>query len=142
MGNTQVRRRPGPSPVSVPRRPLTVLVVDDDDDMRAYLGACVGRLGDVRVVEAGDGMEALRLARALLPDLVLTDMVMPRMDGAELCRTLREDPVTAHIRLVVVSGETREPPPCADGFLTKPFNALTLREQARHALPPHPSSQP
>lgn len=113
--------------MSLPRRPLTFLVVDDDDDMRAYLASCVARLGDVRVIEAADGLEALRLAQTLLPDLVLTAVVLPRMDGLELCRTLREDPDTAHIGLIVVDGETRGPPPCADSFLLIPINAEALR---------------
>ena len=123
--------------MSLSARPWLFLVVDDDVDMRAYLGTCLAGLGDVRVVEAQDGLEALRLAQALLPDLVLTDVVMPRMDGLELCRALRTDPATAHIALLLVSSETRGPPSCADGFLLTPLNAATLRSEALRLL--HPS---
>ncbi|MEM0961972.1 MAG: response regulator [Bacteroidota bacterium] len=117
--------------------PWTILVVDDDDDMRLYVRRCLHRLGAVRVVEAGDGREALRIAQTLIPDLVLADWAMPRLDGIALCRALRADPATSRIPLLLMTG-LRGPPACADGVLEKPFNASVLCDHAQRLLPSSP----
>ncbi|MEM1117418.1 MAG: response regulator [Bacteroidota bacterium] len=123
--------RPSPSP-------WTLLVVDDDDDMRLYVRGCLDGLGTVRVVEAGDGREAFRIAQALIPDLVLADWAMPRLDGNGLCRALRADPATAGIPLLLMTG-LRGPPACADGVIAKPFNASVLRDHVQRLLHPPPT---
>jgi two-component system, OmpR family, phosphate regulon response regulator PhoB len=79
------------------------LVVDDDAQLR-LLFAQVLRLGGLRVLEAGSGREALRLARPFAPDFVVTDIEMPDVDGLELCRRLRERPATSKVPIVVVTG--------------------------------------
>ena len=112
----------------------SILVVDDDADMRLYLAGCLRALAGGVVRQAADGAEALRMARAEAPDLIVTDLVMPGLGGAALCAALRADARTAGVRVLLVSGETRGPPPCADAFLLKPFDAATLRAHARHAL--------
>ena len=119
------------------RGPTAVLVVDDDADMRLYLTGCLRSFGEatLTVTEATDGRDALLLARALLPGLIISDMVMPGLDGVALCLALKADPKTQAIPFLLVSGETRAPPPCADGFLAKPFNATSLREQVERLLP-------
>ncbi len=120
----------------------TVLIADDDDDMRLYVRSCLRSAGVGAVLEAADGDEALRLAQAEGPDLVISDVVMPGLGGEALCRALRADPATAAIPLLLVSGAARPagaraPPTCADGFLAKPFNAARLRA-AIARLPPRP----
>lgn len=117
---------------------LTVLVVDDDPDMRLYLGRCLLALGAAHIVEADDGLQALLLARAIRVDLVVTDVVMPGLDGPALCRALRAEPHTRAVPVIFVSGETREPPSCADGLVTKPFNAAGLRAVVERVLGPRP----
>ena len=117
--------RTAAAPVSVAPHLLTVLVADDDADMRRYVAGCL--VGPVRILEASDGLDALRLARALTPDLVIADVVMPGLDGHALCEALHAGAATAAIPVLIVSGETRGPPGCADGFLSKPFNAACLR---------------
>ena len=121
--------------------PLCVLVADDDADMRLYLGGCLRAFGVARVLEAADGLDALRLAHEPAVALVVTDLAMPGLDGDSLCHALRADAATAAIPLLVVSGEAQiaalhnaaptagrpREPPCADGFLAKPFNAASLR---------------
>lgn len=106
---------------------LTVVVADDDDDMRLYLRGCIRSLGFRRVLEAADGTDALRLAHEEGVALVVSDVVMPGLDGFALRRALHADAATAAIPVLLVSGETRGPPPGADGFLMKPFNAASLR---------------
>lgn len=132
---------PAPRPAPPPLTVGTVLVVDDDADMRLYVRTCLGVAVTGVVLEAADGDEALRLARAEGPDLVISDVVMPGLDGEALCRALRADPATAGIPLLLVSGEARlvaagAPPTCADGSLAKPFNAARLRAAVARLLPP------
>lgn len=124
--------------MEAPPRPdtLRVLVADDEADMRLYLVGCLRGLGraDVAVTEAADGREALLLARVLVPDLVISDVVMPGLTGLALCRALRADPRTAAVPVLLVSGEVRAPPRCADAFLEKPFNAAGLRAHVERLL--------
>ena len=110
------------------RPPATVLVVDDDEDMRFYVRGCLGKLGLKDVVEASNGVEALRIARGKEIALVVSDVAMPEMDGYELCRTLKADPTLNSVPVLLISGESGEPPPDvrADAFLPKPFNAARL----------------
>jgi CheY-like chemotaxis protein len=128
---------PAALPAMAPRLPLTswtVLVVDDDADMRLYLGGCLRGLGVARVVEAADGQEALRLAPDA--DLVISDVFMPGLDGIALVRALKADARTRAIPVLLVSGEVVLSPldARADGFLTKPFNATRLRAAVERLL--------
>ncbi len=103
---------------------ILVLVADDDDDMRLYIRSCLQSGGDIQIAEAADGAEALALAQTLHPDLIVSDLVMPGLDGAALCRALKADAQTRDIPFLLVSGEA--PAFCADRFLAKPFNAAGL----------------
>ena len=92
--------------VSEPNRsPARVLVVDDDPAMR-LLCAINLELEGLVVLEAEDGLSALARARAEKPDLVVTDVSMPRLDGFGLAEALRRDRRTRRIPLVFLSGET------------------------------------
>ena len=111
---------------------LKILIVDDDPDMRAYVRQCLGFLADriAEVIEAEDGMEALSLARRVKLDLVITDVMMPRLDGYELSRLLKALPKAAPIKVLVISGQPdagRDQLASIDAFLDKPFNAERLR---------------
>ena len=117
---------------------LRILVADDDADMRLYLRSCLRTLspsgyGSVRILEASDGREALHLARAFLPDLIVSDVVMPGLDGEALGDALKADAQTAAIPLLFISGEAT-PPRGRDGFLPKPFNAARLRTEVLRLL--------
>ena len=120
-------------------RPETVriLVVDDDTDMRLYLTGCLNRFGlaGLTITEAADGQEALHLAHALVPALIVSDLLMPGLDGVALCRALKADPRTAAIPFLLISGETHALPSCADAFLEKPFDAAGLRAHVERLLP-------
>ncbi len=115
-----------------PGRPLddlTVLVADDDQDMRLYLKSCLHGLGATRVIETADGSNALRVARAEAIDLVVSDLLMPGMNGISLCAALKDDTRTRDVPVLIISGEHDGIPKGvpADGFLSKPFNAAGLR---------------
>jgi CheY-like chemotaxis protein len=96
-----------------------ILVVDDEPDQRFLLRRTFERAGH-EVSEANDGAAALRAVRELAPDLVVTDIMMPVMDGVEFIRCLRGDPATAHILILAASGDTHLAG-AADAVLPKPY---------------------
>ena len=100
----------------------TVLVVDDDPDMRFMLKLLLER-GGYQVTEAADGLAALHAIKAQLPDLVLTDLRMPMMDGAELIVRLRSDDATATMPIILITAYAVLPNTAelADETIPKPF---------------------
>jgi CheY-like chemotaxis protein len=96
-----------------------ILVVDDEPDLRFILRRIFERAGH-EVADAGHGAQALECVRGSVPELVVTDMMMPVMDGRELIRRLRADPVTAQIPILAVTGNG-ELAGDADALLAKPY---------------------
>jgi CheY-like chemotaxis protein len=123
-------------------RPL-VLVVDDVASMRLLASAMLRRLGYGAVV-AADGKEGLKLSRELRPDLVLTDALMPKLDGREMCRLIKATPGLSETKIVVMSAvytAQRYQHEAvvrygADDFITKPFDARLLREVLQELVGP------
>ena len=109
--------------------PLRILIAEDDVEMRRYLARSLRRLGAPIITEAANGREALDRAQAHVPDLVIADLQMPVLDGAALCRALKEVPETASVPVLLITGDSRAQPTCADAVLVKPFNAVILRRQ-------------
>ena len=109
----------------------TVLVADDHPDIRAYVGRHLEAAG-YRVVEAANGHEALALARARLPDLVVSDVMMPGLDGLGLCRALRADPETDFVPILLLTAKASPEhlleglAHACDAYLTKPFDVREL----------------
>ncbi len=107
-----------------------VLLADDNRDMREYVQRLLGRR--YRVTAVADGGKALRAAVENPPDLILTDVMMPQMDGFALLRALRADPATAAIPVVMLSARAGEEAESegleagADDYLVKPFTAREL----------------
>ncbi|MEV4282623.1 response regulator [Actinoplanes xinjiangensis] len=101
-----------------------ILVVDDEPDLRFLLRRIFSRAGH-EVGEAGDGAAALASVHAAPPDLVVTDMMMPVMDGVELIRRLRCDPKTEAIPILAVSGDWQLAVG-ADAALAKPYQQEEL----------------
>lgn len=115
-----------------------ILVVDDDAVIRRYLDAQLSRLG-CRLIFANDGIEAMEVLEKEHPDLVLLDIVMPRMDGFEVCRRIKGNLETNDIpviHLTALKGEAKEQSfACgADDFLNKPPNFVELRSRIRSHL--------
>jgi len=95
---------------------------------------------------ARDGDEAMRRAQAERPDLILLDLMLPKMDGFEVCTLLKRSPATRHIPIIVLSAKTQEDDErralaCgADVYFKKPFQAPVLLEGIRKCLPRTASS--
>ncbi len=119
--------------------PGRILVVDDDANSRALLRRILNSHGH-EVVEAADGNKALEAVDEYPPDLILLDIVMPHMDGIELCRSLKGNPSTAPIPILLVTGtndrqdQTRGIQAGANDLLFKPVSAEHVVLRVRNAL--------
>jgi DNA-binding response OmpR family regulator len=119
-------------------RPL-VLVADDDPDILALVRFRLERDG-YEVLSAPDGETALDLAMARTPDLAVLDVMMPRLDGYEVTRKLREHGPTTTIPIILLTARVQEPDlergfeAGADDYVTKPFSPQALGERVQAAL--------
>lgn len=115
-----------------------VLIVDDEDLTRILLSQVLERanVGPVEVFMAEDGEEALRVAEQSRPDLVLLDLLLPKMNGYDVCKQLRTIPdYTPHIIILTARGQNTDRQQAKDSgandFMTKPFNPSGLLAQLR-----------
>ena len=117
-----------------------MLVVDDEPVIRELVRSMLGRDGRIRVVTAGDGEEAVELARAHRPPLVLLDVRMPRMNGIDACRAMRDDPASAGATIVMLTAMGQDDDIVrgyeagADDYFLKPFKPSELLERVHEAL--------
>ena len=124
-----------------PRSTRRVLVVDDEPNILYALEETVRDLG-FDCIAACDGEDALVIARGAHPDLIITDVIMPRLDGFELCERLKADEATRDIPVVMVTvratdRDRREGSTAgAAAYLTKPFHLTELKEIIDRLLPP------
>jgi CheY-like chemotaxis protein len=125
------------APTKRRKQPATVriLVVDDEDAITDLLETLLVDVG-YRVMTAHDGQQALAMAREQLPDIVLTDVMMPFMDGLELLHHLRKDARTSNIPVILMSAASRynADAAIADGFLAKPFDIDDVIACINHVL--------
>jgi two-component system phosphate regulon response regulator PhoB len=118
---------------------MTILVVDDEEDILELMKVNLLREG-YKVICAADGEEALKLAKAQLPSLVILDLMLPGIDGLEVCRTLRSDPKTEHIPVIMLSAKGSESDIIvglevgADDYVTKPFSPKVLIARVKRVL--------
>jgi two-component system cell cycle response regulator DivK len=116
-----------------------ILVVDDFEDNREIYAQFL-RFSGYRVAEAVDGLDALAKAAALRPDLIVMDLSLPRLDGWEATRQLKEDPLTRAIPVVALTGhslsghEERVRVSGCDSFVTKPCIPADLEAEIRRVL--------
>lgn len=117
----------------------TVLIVDDNPQNVELLQAFVETL-PVKIVVATDGIEALEAVEKHHPDLILLDIMMPRMSGFQVCRKLKSDPATKDIQILMVTalnelGDVEQASECGtDDFISKPVNKLELLTRVRSLL--------
>ena len=140
MGAVQLQAREIGEPLAL--LPRTVLVVDDDADMRLYLRSCLRGLVPPfdHVIEAADGLEALRLVRTGQVDLVISDVGLPGLDGRRLSRAIRDDAALRHVSVLLISGDGVLGDSIADGYLLKPFNTHQLLAALDGLAPRRPAA--
>ncbi len=116
-----------------------ILIVDDDPAMRKMLSKLMTHQGYQTQI-AADGFEAGAKVMAFKPGLIILDLFMPGMDGFEVCRKIKDDPGTSHIKILAVTGydtaenRNRIMTMGADGYLPKPLERAPLIEQVRSLL--------
>jgi two-component system phosphate regulon response regulator PhoB len=116
-----------------------ILVVEDEDDIRELIRHNLARNG-YGVTAAGDGETALQIAVRRPPSLILLDLMLPDINGLEVCRVLRQDPKTAAVPIIIVTARGEESDVVAgletgaDDYVTKPFNMNVLLARVRAAL--------
>jgi signal transduction histidine kinase/ligand-binding sensor domain-containing protein/DNA-binding response OmpR family regulator len=122
----------------VPAGPPRLLVVEDNDEVRQYLQQLFE--ADYEVLTAEDGLLGWEQTLAYAPDLIISDVMMPRSDGLELCQKIRQHPKTAHIPVLLLTARTAETHELeglgmgADDYVTKPFNPTLLHAKAAALL--------
>lgn len=116
-----------------------ILIVDEEIDASTALKVALEAEG-YNVIEALDGYEGIRKAKSETPDVILLDIMMPGMDGFEVCRRLKADPVSSHIPVIMLTakGEVDDKVEGlelgADDYVTKPFNLKELKARIRMVL--------
>ncbi|MBN2562897.1 MAG: response regulator [Phycisphaerae bacterium] len=142
MHNTASPRTPDSSEAdrrSIAERHLRVLVVEDFKTMRKMIAKILGTL-NMQVLEAANGIEAIEVLDKEAVDLVFTDLVMPEMDGYELCEEVRRRPNVRHLPIIVISTHRDatyviQALRCgADDYLAKPFDAPLAERVAERVM--------
>ncbi len=112
-------------------RPI-ILAVEDNDDIREYIASSFH--ANYQVITAINGKEGWELAQKYIPNIIISDIMMPVMDGIELCRSIKEDMRTSHIPVILLTAkdsiQDKEEgyDSGADSYLTKPFSAKLLNK--------------
>jgi signal transduction histidine kinase len=121
-----------------PANGVQILIVEDNHDMREFIAFQLQ--GEYRVLKATNGVEGIRVAFEALPDLIVSDVMMPEKDGYQLCREIRTDSRTMHIPIILLTARADMAMKIegleygADDYLTKPFNAQELRAKIKSLL--------
>ncbi len=128
-----------PAPASAPgEKAPTLLIVDDNEEIRDYV--CSIFSDTYRVVSAENGTAGLARARKTLPDVIISDVMMPGMDGLAFCRAVKTELEISHIPVILLTARTAEPfrieglRTGADDYVTKPFHPEELRLRVRNLI--------
>ena len=123
---------------SDPDERTTILIADDNDEIRAYVRSHFEP--DYRILEAQNGSEAIQMARTYLPDLVISDVMMPDVDGFDVVRALRSKPETDFLPVILLTARAAEEDRIAgldegtDAYLTKPFSLRALHSRVENLI--------
>ena len=116
----------------------TLLIVEDNTDMQGYIASCFS--DQFTLLKANNGQEGLDLAIEYLPDLILSDVMMPELDGIAMCNALKNNPLTSHIPIILLTAKAGEENALiglqskANDYITKPFSIETLQLKVKNML--------
>ena len=116
----------------------TLLIVEDNDDIRQYIADSFGE--DFRILQASNGEDGLLLAQEQMPDVIVSDIMMPKMNGIEMTRRIKDDLSTSHIPIILLTAKVADEDKeegydsGADSYLTKPFTAKLLASRISNLL--------
>jgi two-component system alkaline phosphatase synthesis response regulator PhoP len=117
-----------------------ILIVEDEEDIIELLSAIFDDRGDYRVLCARDGEEALRIAQSNNPDIILLDILLPKLNGYQVCKLIKSDPAMSHTKILMLSGMAQNSDrrkaweAGADGYIAKPFSSTTLAAKVEELL--------
>ena len=135
--------RPLPSPIATESIVTTeelpiILIAEDNEDARAFMRTQL--VNHYTILEAEDGLDALNKTKFQIPDLVISDVMMPKKDGRELCKELKQDERTSHIPVILLTALAEKEDKIeglnvgADDYLVKPFDSLELLTRVKNLL--------
>ncbi len=122
-----------------PKDAIEILVVEDNDEMREFIKGILVK-NRYKVYEASNGEIGIQLAKQYIPDLIISDVMMPKIDGLELLSVVKKDPLTSHIPIVLLTAKVRLKSKIegydrgADAYLEKPFNTEELLARLKQLL--------
>jgi signal transduction histidine kinase/DNA-binding response OmpR family regulator len=114
------------------------LIIEDQDDVRHYIMHCLQR--DFRLLQAPDGRSGFVMAEEFIPDLIISDIMMPRMDGFRLCDMIKNSEKTSHIPIILLTAKADEKDKMsglgsgADDYITKPFDPKELSIRSKNLV--------
>ena len=126
------------APMEDEEQPALILIIEDDPDSLEFIQE--GVKADYRVATANNGKTGLAIAHEILPDLIITDIIMPSMSGFELCRHLKTNQITSHIPIIMLTGRESSKAQLegletgADDYIIKPFQMSILLARVKNLL--------
>lgn len=127
-----------PQPADSPRQGMRLLIVEDNPNMQNFMRSAL--CGEFQVSTAGDGVQGWESVQKQQPDLVVSDVMMPNMDGFELCRRMKSTYETAHIPIILLTSLSEKTQQLhglglgADDYLTKPFDMTLLSQRIKSII--------
>ena len=117
-----------------------ILIAEDEEDILELFTEIFNDLGDYEILCARDGEETLRIARVDNPDIILLDIQLPKLNGYEICKSVKSEPTIPPTKVLMLSGMAQNSDwqkaqqVGVDGYITKPFSSITLVEKVEELL--------